>query len=91
MVLVGRVVGPQDPDVALVGVQNGQTVAVQLEVAAASSYLMWPIGVLLGAVMVLWSSTGVPGTDDGHHESAPGGADSPASGQHQPAAPPTSP
>jgi hypothetical protein len=88
MALVGRVLGPQDPDVALGGVQNGQAVAVQLEVAAASSYLMWPIGVLLGAVMVLWSSTGVPVVDDDQHEPAPGEADSPASGR-QHAAPPT--
>ena len=81
MALVGGYLGPQNPDAALVGVQNGETVAVQLEVAAASSYLMWPIGVLLGAVMVLWSSTGVPGADDEQHTPVPEESDGSAPGR----------
>jgi hypothetical protein len=63
MARVGGALGPEEPDVTVLAVQQGESVPVELTVLAWSSYLMWPIGVLLGAVMVLWSSTGVPGEE----------------------------
>jgi hypothetical protein len=66
MAWVGGVLGPGEPDAALV--QQGESIPVELTLLAASSYLMWPIGVLFGAVMVLWSSARVPGEDDGLRE-----------------------
>jgi hypothetical protein len=63
MALVGGALGPGDPGTAGPAVQQGDSVPVELTVLAASSYLMWPIGVFLGAVMVLWSSTGIPGEE----------------------------
>lgn len=75
MAFVGRALGPAEPDVVASSVAQGAQVPVQLEVMASSSYLMWPIGVMLGAVMVLWSSTHVPGQDK--PVSAPGEAAGP--------------
>jgi hypothetical protein len=63
MARVGGALGPEEPDVASLAVQQWESVPVELTVLAWSSYLMWPIGVLFGAVMVLWSSTRVPGED----------------------------
>jgi hypothetical protein len=63
MARVGGALGPEERDVASLAVQQGESVPVELTVLAWSSYLMWPIGVLFGAVMVLWSSTRVPGED----------------------------
>lgn len=60
MAFVGGLVGPGDPDAALSQAQPGDTVPVALEVLATSTYLTWPIAVLFGALMVLWSSPGVP-------------------------------
>jgi hypothetical protein len=76
MALVGRALGPGDPDVALASVQRGQAVPVQLVVDAAPGYLMWPVAVLFGALMVLWSSPRVPSAapdmpDDEPDETAP--------------------
>lgn len=63
MATVGHALGPENPDVALAGVARGQSVPVELVVTATAGYLMWPVAVLFGALMVLWSSTGVPGQD----------------------------
>jgi hypothetical protein len=63
MARVGGALGPEEPDVAVMVLEQGESVPVELTVLAWASYLMWPIGVLLGAVMVLWSSTRVPGED----------------------------
>ena len=62
MTAVGHAIGPDSPDTALQLARRGQTVPVELEVRAAASYLTWPIAVLAGALMVLWSSPGVPST-----------------------------
>lgn len=67
MAVVGRALGPGDPRVTLVHAAPGAMVPVQLAVASVSglphwlrwltpTYLMWPIAVLFGALMVLWSS-----------------------------------
>jgi len=63
MATVGHALGPENPDVTLAGVARGQSVPVELVVTASAGYLMWPVAVLFGALMVLWSSTGVPGQD----------------------------
>jgi len=55
--LVGGVLGPGDPDAALASAARGAEAPVRLVVTAEVTYLMWPIGVLAGAIMVLWSST----------------------------------
>lgn len=59
MAWVGRLLGPPDPDVVIKDLPRGATVPVELVVSAMSSYLMWPIAVLVGALMVLWSTVGV--------------------------------
>jgi hypothetical protein len=64
MAAVGHALGPDNPDAALQAARRGQGVPVELEVMAAASYLTWPIAVLAGALMVLWSSPGVPSTYD---------------------------
>lgn len=62
MALTGGLLGPGDPDAALEGARRGDTVPVELVVTAEVSYLLWPIAVLAGALMVLWSSPGPPPT-----------------------------
>ena len=56
MALVGRALGPDNPHITLLDAPRGAMVPVQLAVSATPSYLMWPIAVLFGALMVLWSS-----------------------------------
>jgi hypothetical protein len=68
MAVVGRALGPADPDVALASVQRGQSVPIALVVTATPSYLMWPVAVLFGGLMVLWSSPGVPRPRDVQHD-----------------------
>jgi hypothetical protein len=55
MALTGQLLGPGDPDAALAAAQAGGEVAVQLEVTAKASYLVWPIAALIGSLVVLWS------------------------------------
>lgn len=68
---VGRLLGPGDPQGGLPLLERGERVPVQLEVLANVTYLTWPIAVLAGALMVLWSSPGVPSK---HDEKASAGA-----------------
>ncbi len=58
MALVGHLVGPPNPDAVLAGGKIGAHAPVQLAVTAWSAYLAWPIGVLAGALLVLWSQPG---------------------------------
>ncbi len=53
---VGGLLGPDDPGARLEGAARGQTFPVELAVTAYQAHLMWPIAVLAGALMVLWSS-----------------------------------
>ncbi|MGZ4437080.1 MAG: hypothetical protein ACXVW6_05545 [Nocardioidaceae bacterium] len=53
--VVGRVLGPGDPNVALATAARGTQVPVPLEVTAHVAYLVWPIAALAGALLVLWS------------------------------------
>lgn len=73
MALVGWALGPGNTTVALAAAHRGQAVPVQLMVTAlrpghalwppSPVYLVWPVAVLFGALMVLWSSPGVPSSD----------------------------
>lgn len=60
MAYVGRLLGPGDSGAALAGVRRGDSVPVELAVSSLPVYLTWPIAVLAGALMVLWSSPGLP-------------------------------
>ena len=64
MAYVGGVLGPGDPNAALAAAPLGAHVPVQLKVAAqltvahvpfSTVYLAWPVAVLAGSLMVLWS------------------------------------
>lgn len=76
MALVGHALGPPDPHLVLVSAHRGQVAPLQLEVSAKASYVMWPVAVLLGALMVLWSSPRMPETNQpaplSRERSAPG-------------------
>lgn len=76
MAVVGRALGPGSPQVALVQAQRGETIPVQLAVTAHAAYLAWPVAVLFGALMVLWSSPGVVGHEaEASHPTAEGPAE----------------
>ena len=60
MSVTGHLLGPGDSDTALAAVKAGAQVPVQLEVTAKASYLVWPIAVLVGALVVLWSTPRAP-------------------------------
>lgn len=55
MVLVGRALGPADPQSLARSASVGDRLPMQLEVHATVAYLVWPIAVLVGALFVLWS------------------------------------
>ncbi len=55
MALTGHLLGPGDPTAALAVSKDGAMVPMRLAVAARTAYLAWPIGVLLGSLLVLWS------------------------------------
>jgi uncharacterized membrane protein YeaQ/YmgE (transglycosylase-associated protein family) len=55
MALTGHLLGPGDPQAALVHAKLGATVPADLRVTAKADYLVWPIAVLIGSLMVLWS------------------------------------
>lgn len=57
MVLVGHALGPGDPQAALAAAHVGQHIPDQIQVAGWATYLVWPMGALVGALGVLWSST----------------------------------
>lgn len=71
MTYVGGLLGPDDPGTRLEGAARGDTFPVELAVTAFQAYLLWPIAVLAGALMVLWSSTGVPPVGDRAEPSRP--------------------
>jgi hypothetical protein len=75
--VVGRLLGPPDPGQVLASAAEGTEAAIRLVVSAEVVYLMWPLGALLGALMVLWSSPGAP-TLDQAPEPGPGTAHDPA-------------
>jgi hypothetical protein len=60
---VGGALGPGDPEVALRDAARGTRVPAELDPGGPVAYLVWPIAVLLGALMVLWSTSRVGATD----------------------------
>ncbi len=57
MALVGRTLGPESPKVAIAAAKVGQHIPDQVAVHAWASYLVWPMGALVGSLGVLWSSS----------------------------------
>ena len=55
MVVLGRALGPADPQSLARAASVGARLPMQLEVHATVAYLVWPIAVLVGALFVLWS------------------------------------
>ena len=58
MALTGHLLGPGDPATALRAAKVGAQVPLRLEVDTYSVYLVWPIAVLAGALVVLLNSAG---------------------------------
>ena len=58
MALIGHLLGPGDPAAALREAKVGAQVPLPLEVDTFSVYLVWPIAVLAGALVVLLNSAG---------------------------------
>ena len=58
MALTGHLLGPGDPATALREAKVGAQVPLRLEVDTFSVYLVWPIAVLAGALVVLLNSAG---------------------------------
>lgn len=49
--------GPADPNQVLAHAKVGATADAQVKLDASAAYLAWPIGALIGATVVLWSSS----------------------------------
>ena len=58
MALTGHLLGPGDPTTALREAKVGAQVPLRLEVDTFSVYLVWPIAVLAGALVVLLNGAG---------------------------------
>jgi hypothetical protein len=56
MAVVGHLLGPPDPSTVLAAAAAGARVPVDLTVTGWPTYLCWPVGVLVGSLMVLWSA-----------------------------------
>ena len=63
MALTGHLLGPGDPGTALREAKVGAQVPLRLEVDTFSVYLVWPVAVLAGALVVLLNSAG-PATSE---------------------------
>jgi hypothetical protein len=63
MALTGYLLGPGDPATALREARPGAQVPLRLEVDTFSVYLVWPVAVLAGALVVLLNSAG-PATSE---------------------------
>jgi len=63
MALTGLLLGPGDPGTALREAKVGAQVPLRLEVDTFSVYLVWPVAVLAGALVVLLNSAG-PATSE---------------------------
>jgi hypothetical protein len=60
---VGHLVGPADPNTVLATAKLGAQVPVALDVTSKATYLVWPIAAMVGALIVLWSSSKDPAVD----------------------------
>ena len=63
MALTGHLLGPGDPGAALRAAKVGARVPIPLRVDAFTIYLVWPVAVLAGALVVLLNTTG-PATSE---------------------------
>lgn len=82
MAYVGRLLGPGDSGAALARVGRWDTVPVELVVSSLPVYLTWPIAVLAGALMVLWSSPGLPPLPHAGQPMADRDPEQPADSEH---------
>ena len=57
MALTGHLLGPGDPGAALAAARVGGRVPERLDVDTFTVYLVWPISVLAGALVVLLNVT----------------------------------
>jgi len=55
---IGAWVGPEPAAVALADAPVGATAPDEVRVTSDAAYLAWPVGAVLGAVVVLWSPPG---------------------------------
>lgn len=55
MTWTGHALGPGETDAALEAASAGEQVPTQLSVTAKAAYLVWPLGALVGGLVVLWS------------------------------------
>lgn len=55
MSAVGTVLGPEAPETVAASAPVGARIAMQVAVTAPVNYLVWPIAVLVGTLLVLWS------------------------------------
>lgn len=55
---VGNATGPEAAEVTLADAELGATAPDQVVVTADAAYLAWPLGAVLGAVVVLWAPSG---------------------------------
>ncbi|HET6563264.1 MAG TPA: hypothetical protein VFG72_15425 [Marmoricola sp.] len=53
--VIGTAVGPEPAEVVLADAEVGTTAPEHVEVTADSAYLAWPLGAVLGSVVVLWA------------------------------------
>lgn len=60
--------GPADPNQVLAHAKVGATAPDQVTLDASAAYLAWPIGALIGATVVLWSSSRTSATPAGATE-----------------------
>ena len=75
MALVGHLLGPGDPQAALAVARIGAKVPEQLRVGTLSVYLVWPVAVLVGTLVVLWGRLPVPAGSPSDDESSSPGPD----------------
>jgi hypothetical protein len=58
--LVGTAIGPESAEVVLADAEIGASAPDEVRVTAEAAYLVWPLGAVLGAVVVLWAPSGSP-------------------------------
>ncbi|NUR07429.1 MAG: hypothetical protein HOQ45_10490, partial [Nocardioidaceae bacterium] len=62
--LVGRQLGPTDPEVVLATARVGARVPDALHLTTWSAYLAWPVAALAGTLVVLWGRAADLPADD---------------------------
>jgi hypothetical protein len=70
--LLGTAIGPEPAEVVLADAEIGDSAPDEVRVTAEAAYLAWPLGAVLGAVVVLWAPSG--GSSGGPSGGASGGS-----------------